>query len=892
MESELKSELSVIPSLSEDSRLDNSISENTVENLVKGLSAAEVAQRIASGDVNVVVFRSTRTYKEIFKENIFTLFHISFGIILVMLAILGQWMDALFSGVTILSNIVVGVFQEVKAKRSLDKLALLSVQQVTVRRDGVTLIVALGEVVRDDVIEIKPGDRASVDGEVIDSAALEMDESLLTGESDLVPKQIGDTVLSGSFCVAGSGLFRAVKIGNESYAAQISQTSRVYKRSLTPLQKKINTVVEIFVFALVVAGFLHLIASINSGRTPVDTLRYAAVIINSFVPAGLVLSISVALALGAVEISKKKTLIQKINAVDSMNSVRILCTDKTGTLTKNQLVVQDLIPLEGYDFKNLKELITLYATLLTSHNSSAKAMAMFVGISQPNPQTNPQTNHSKTILNFNFRRINEVPFSSLRKWGSVTVESQEREDELANIKEIIIGSPEILLTNPQAKIKAQEYARQGIRVLAVVTSNQVKVTKKVQSEPELSKVNLSSVKPELKKPEPVKPEIKLPELREDCGLVLLYDELRPDVVETIASLQAKGIEIKVISGDSADTVAAIASQAGINVTPETMFTQFDLDKLSLGNFSRAAIEGRVFGRITPETKRNLIKAMVKSGGYVAMVGDGVNDVPAFKEAQLAIAMNDGAQISKDVADIILLDNSLATLPQAFQAGDDIKQKILASALLYLTKNIMVIFTISFVGFVQLPFPIEPRQLTVLTFFLVSVPTILISVGILKVKRINNFLKDVLGYSLLTGLIGAIAMTLGYMLAYFGGLGLLNIDASISPENFREIGRGQAQAVSITIGVIYSLLVFWDACRISVWRPRTLLRFTFPVNLGLVLLLTSITLIMTMPQLFQIALPDRLGWSLILFLPFTANYLLRVIQCSSFLRQLRYSLTQP
>jgi cation-transporting P-type ATPase E len=845
-------------SLAPENSIPESISQSlNSENLVQGLTTPEVAQRVASGDVNVVVFRSTRTYQEIFKENIFTLFHISFGIILALLALLGQLTDAFFSGITILSNIVVGVFQEVKAKRSLDKLALLSVQQTTVKRDGVSLIIPLGEVVRDDVIELKPGDRAPVDGEVIASASLEMDESLLTGESDSMPKQLGDTVLSGSFCISGSGCFRAVKIGNESYAAQISQTSRAYKRSLTPLQKKVNTVVEIFVFALLVAGFLHLIASLNSGRTPIDTLRYAAVIINSFVPAGLVLSISVALALGAVEISKKKTLIQKINAVDSMNSVRILCTDKTGTLTKNQLVVQDLTPLRDHNFDSLKALIALYVTLITSHNSSANAMAVFVGI-------------PKRLI----PKISEVPFSSVRKWGSVTLsealenQTDERSSEVI-YQTIIVGSPEILFTNPESKLKAQEFASQGIRVLAVVTSESlVETSEKEEKSPQL------------------------PLIREDCGLVLLHDELRSDVIETIASLQAKGIEIKVISGDSADTVAAIARQAGIDVTTDTMFTQSDLDSFDLGKFSRAAMKGRVFGRITPDTKRQLIRAMVKRGGYVAMVGDGVNDVPAFKEAQLAIAMNDGAQISKDVADIILLDNSLATLPQAFQAGDEIKQKILASALLYLTKNIMVIFTISFVGFMQLPFPIEPRQLTVLTFFMVSVPTILIAVGILKVKRINNFLKDVLGYSLLAGLIGAMAMTLGYMLAFFGGLGLLNIDILITPENFKEMGRGQAQAVSIMIGVVYSLLVFWDACHISVWRPRTLIKFTFAVNLGLMMVITSTVVIVAMPELFQIVTPDRLGWSLILFLPFTANYLLRIIQCSSFLRQLPHALTQP
>lgn len=850
-----------------------------------GLGEADVAERVKNGDVNVVVFRSTRTYREIVRENVLTVFHVSFSLVLLLLAALGQVTDAIFSGITVLANIIVGVVQEVQAKWALDKLALLSVQQVTVRRDGVSLIVPLQEVVRDDLIELHPGDRAPVDGPVVMSQMLEMDESLLTGESDPMPKQIGDMVLSGSFCLAGTGLFRAEKIGSESYAARISQSSRTYKRSLTPLQQKIDAVVEIFVLALVIAGFLHVAASLNSGRSMVDTLRYGAVIINSFVPAGLVLSISVALALGAVEISRQHTLIQRINAVDSMNSVRVLCTDKTGTLTQNKLSVKSIVPLQGTDNETLTELIALYATLVATRNTSAQAMASFVGL--------PKSNCYK---------CEEVPFSSIRKWGSVTVEGKiqdlstpwklednraDAESEPISTFSILVGSPEFLLTGAEALNTARQLSGQGLRVLAVATSRGMEGQEAIG--------NRQSAQAWRKLPIANSPLPSLPENRQERGLILLKDDLRPEVIETIASLQAKGIEIKVISGDSVETVAAISHQAGIEVTDATMFAQADLDALDEAMFSRAAVRGRVFGRITPDTKRRLIAAMVRRGAYVAMVGDGVNDVPAFKEAQLAIAMNEGAQISKDVADIVLLNNSLTTLPEAFRAGDDIKQKILASARLYLTKNIMVILTISFVGFVKLPFPIEPRQLTILTFSIVSVPTILISLGMLKPRRINNFVRNVLGYSLLAGLIGALAMTMGYILTYFGGFGIFNTPYDpepLTPSHFQELGRGQAQAVSILIGLFYSMLIFWESSHISIWRPGTLRRFKYPAILGVAMVLASIVALLAAPDLFQIDPPDRIGWSLALFLPFAANYLLRSIQCSPLLRHIPRALTQP
>ncbi|MDX2256241.1 MAG: HAD-IC family P-type ATPase [Pseudanabaenaceae cyanobacterium bins.39] len=812
-------------------------------NNISGLSSADVRDRYQRGDINAVVLRSSRTYKEIFQENVFTLFNITFGVILAMMMALGQATDAIFSGFSVFMNILVGVAQEIQAKLTLDKLALLSVQKVKVRRDGETKTIAVGEVVRDDLIELEPGDRAPVDGAVIISQNVEMDESLLTGESDPVPKQQGDVVLSGSFCLSGSCIFRADKIGNESYAMKLSQSSRVYKRVFTPLQKKIDVLVEIFILMLLVAAFLYIASSVNSGRSMVDTIRYSSVIVNSFVPAGLLLSISVAFAIGAVAISKRRTLIQKINAVDSMNSVRILCTDKTGTLTQNQLAVKQILPVGDTDFDSLRELIALYANLVGSQNSSAKAMATFAD--RP---------RSPAVL------ISEIPFSSSRKWGAIAIDIGVT---------IMVGAPEILCADAELRDLAKQYASQGLRAIALVTSTETIESSK----------------------NPV-----LPSQRRNRGLILLEDSLRPDVVETIAQLQDQNIRLKVISGDSVDTVAAIARQAGIAVPEDALFSQTQLEVMDDRTFNRAAASGSVFGRITPDMKRRLISAMVKRGNYVGMVGDGVNDVPAFKEAQLAIAMNDGAQISKDIADIILLDNNLSALPQAFAAGDVIKQKILASALIYLAKNIMVILAIAFTGFVQLPFPIEPRQTTILTIAVVTIPIIFISFGWIKPKRINNFLRDVIGYSCLAGLFGAIAMTIGYVFSYYiGGWTLLKVPHTspiLSSETFQEIVRSQAQCVTTMIGIFFSLFVFWSITDISVWKVRTFRKSPITSIVGCLAVLFSIVVMLYFPKFFQIEAPDQLGWSMIIFLPITSFYMLRMMQSSQLLRHLLHNLNQP
>jgi cation-transporting P-type ATPase E len=796
----------------------------------QGLTLAEVEARIKKGDVNKVSLRSSRTYTEILKDNLFTIFNISLGSVLLVLVILGRSSDAFFAGISVFTNIIVGIFQEIRAKLILDKIALLSIHKVTVIRENQEIQIPINEVVRDELILLRPGDKAPVDGTCINSQMLEIDESLLTGESEPISKQKGDEILSGSFCLAGKGLLKAEKIGNESYVAIVTKSSRQYKHIVTPLQEKIDVLVEIFLIALVFATLFHIVASIHLGRSLGDTLSLLTVIINSFVPAGLIIAISVSFAVGAVKISSYNTLIQRINAIDSMNSVKILCMDKTGTLTQNKLSVETIIPLLDTSEITLKNLIALYTNLISAQNTTALALAEFV--------ENSKIEQAK---------IAEIPFNSNLKWGAITLDNE---------KTIIVGSPELLLTNLESKETAKKLSKKGLRVIAIVTCESVDIEKK-----------------------------ELPKIRQDRGLIIIKDDLRLEAKETIKNLQNNNIEIKIISGDSLETVKAIAEQAGIFASEKTVFSQEDLDKFDDSMFNRAAIYGQVFGRIKPDTKRRLVNTLVRQGNYVAMIGDGVNDVQALKEAQLAISMNDGSQITKDIADIVLLNNSLKTLVKAFVAGDTIKQKILISAKLFLTKNIMVIIAILLVGFVQLPFPIIPSQLSILTFPSVTAPTILIALGIFHPRRINNFTRNVLGSSILAGLIGGLAITIGYILTYVLNIGLINVSVFLDLTEYWEQGLPEAQGIAVVIGLIYTFFIFLDSCHISIWKPWTLTKKMLPTVVGLIIVISLIVVLFSFPDVFRVEKPDGMTWLIGIFLPFISHYTLRCLQCSSYFRYL-------
>ena len=422
-----------------------------------GLSDAEVQARVARGQRNLFVNKSARSTWEIVRDNVFTVFNIVLFVTLaatitVGLATPGMHQtilgDTMFSGGTVWLNMIIGILQELMAKRQLDQLAALAVRNARVRRNGKSVEIPADQIVLDDIVEIGPGDRVPVDGELVETHALEMDESLLTGESDSLTKQEGEAVYSGSFCLVGNGALRATKVGAESYANKLTLTARAVKDIRTPLQRKIDLVVQALVVVMVIVAALEMVAAVNLHLQPVHALRQTLVIVTSFVPAGLILAITVSLSVGAVRIGRIGTLVQRVNAIESMGNVTVLCTDKTGTLTRNLLSVQQVVPLGGHSEAQVRQTLAEYVGNLNSQNKTASAIAAWVG--QPAQPRLVQA---------------EIAFSSARKWSALSFAGEGKGTET-----IILGSPEILFDGLGAGVLTQagEFTRQGLRVVGLM----------------------------------------------------------------------------------------------------------------------------------------------------------------------------------------------------------------------------------------------------------------------------------------------------------------------------------------------------------------------------------------------------------------------------------------
>jgi cation-transporting ATPase E len=648
---------------------------------LQGLSESDVIARRAQGLGNDVAFKTSRTLGQILRDNLFTFFNMVLVILGVLLVVFGAAVEAFITSGVLLINVVVASLQEVRAKKKLDHIALLTRPKATVIRASQEQEVDPSEIVCGDLVVVEPGDQIVVDGRVVSQGHLDVDESLLTGESRLVAKHPGDDVQSGSYCVTGRGVYEATEVGANSYANRLTVEARTFTRHLTPLQREVNLVIRVLLGLAAFFGILLIINNILSDVTTLESIRQASVLFG-LAPSSLFLMIVVAYAVGAVRIANKGALVQQANSIESLCNVDILCLDKTGTLTTNRLKLDEIHPYSQPDIgltkERLPQLLGDFCRSATVQNrTSAAILKAYPG-------------QAREVRE-------EVPFSSQLGWSAVVL---VEDDGPATY---ILGAPEILrphlIVGYDLGQKIDEWRSQGWRVLLFAVHPGVESLYDENDEPRLP-VGLIPL----------------------C-LLNFSDELRPGVCETLQGFAAAGIQLKFISGDNPDTVAALVRQAGLVTEEQSISTAsgLELAEMDEAGFVATVARTTVFGRITPRQKEQIIVCLGEQGHYVAMTGDGVNDVLALKRANLGIAMCDGSQATRNVADMVLLDNSFSILPKAFLEGQRIMSGMEDILRLYLTRILYLGVLIAAIGFVGAGFPFTPRQNAIISVITLSIP---------------------------------------------------------------------------------------------------------------------------------------------------------------------------
>ncbi|HJW22828.1 MAG TPA: HAD-IC family P-type ATPase [Candidatus Limnocylindrales bacterium] len=656
-----------------------------------GLSDAEAERRRDRGLGNAAPPTSTRTYGEILRENVFTFVNNILFALALILALVGRPLDGLVSLFVIGTNIVVGIVQEVRAKRVLDRIAALQQPLARVVRDGATRPVRPEELVLGDLVAIEPGEQLVLDGRLV-AGAVEVDESLLTGESEAVHRAPGDPVASGSFCLSGSGRYEVTAVGEASLANRITAGGRRFRRVLTPLQREIHFVIRL---TLAIVIYLQIVVALDAlvSRVELSQAVAQATVLAGLVPNGLFVAIAITYAAAAVRIARMGALVQQANAIESLSHVDTLCLDKTGTLTANRLELDSVDAVEG-DQDAFRELIGTVLVSSTTRNRTAEAILLACpGEAVP--------------------VLTEVPFSSGRGWSAVAIDRGP--GHAAGT--YVLGAPSVIgprLADGPADVVARreavlargrETAARGLRVLVLARH------------PDSGALGPA--------PGPgSRPDPELPRSLELLGAVSLRDVLRHDLGSTLASFARSGVGLRVISGDDPETVAALVRQAGLEIDG-TVAAGPDLEGLDEPAFAAAVARTAVFGRITPPLKERIVETLRASGRYVAMIGDGVNDVLPLKRADLAVAMGSGSAATRGVADLVLLDDSFASLARAVEEGHRILNGMQPVLELFLTR-IATLGVVVMSSLVVEYFPIELRNASVVTLLTVGVPSVLLA----------------------------------------------------------------------------------------------------------------------------------------------------------------------
>ncbi|MGW0143301.1 HAD-IC family P-type ATPase [Streptomyces calvus] len=693
---------------------------------VTGLTRAEVADRVARGQVNDVPVRSSRSLAEIVRANVFTRFNAIIGVLWVIMLAVAPIQDSLF-GFVILANTGIGIVQEWRAKKTLDSLALIGEVRPTVRRDGVPAAIGTAEIVLDDLIEIGPGDKVVVDGVCVETDGLEIDESLLTGEADPVPKMPGDQVMSGSFVVAGGGSFQATRVGREAYAAQLAEEASRFTLVHSELRSGISTILK-YVTWMMIPTAIGLVISqlVVKDNELKDSVARTVGGIVPMVPEGLVLLTSIAFAVGVIRLGRKQCLVQELPAIEGLARVDTVCLDKTGTLTEGGMDVTGLRVLGDGDERYVRRVLGA------------------LGASDPRPNASLRAVIDACPRNDDWRTTGTLPFSSARKYSGATFEEAAGEEPVG----WLLGAPDVLLDpDDPALADTARMNEEGLRVLL-----------------------LARARPGVDIDDPAAARGVRP-----AALVVLEQRLRPDAADTLRYFAEQDVRAKVISGDNAVSVGAVASKLGLSgTTVDARRLPADRDAMA-----EALDAGTVFGRVTPQQKRNMVGALQANGHTVAMTGDGVNDVLALKDADIGVAMGSGSEATRAVAQIVLLNNSFATLPSVVAEGRRVIGNITRVATLFLVKTVYSVLLAVLVVCSQVEYPFLPRHLTLLSTLTIGVPAFFLALAPNKERARPNFVRRVMRYAIPGGVLAALATFTTYLIArsHYGGEGELAAETS-------------------------------------------------------------------------------------------------------------------
>lgn len=690
----------------------------------RGLTADEVAARVEAGAVNDAKRHTSRPISAILRANFLTplnaviavLAAIAIGFTAMEEGLLEGLKQGLFAGV-IIANIAIGTIQELRAKRTLDKLSLLNQSNAKVLRDGEIQEIEPNRIVRDDLVYVEPGDRIMVDGPVVESRNLEIDESLLTGEADPVAKVHGDAVRSGSFAVAGTGLFRAEQIGADSYAAKLVEEASRFTLARSELRDGINRFIKLINWLIVPIALLLIISQLADAGNWRETIVKTVAGIVPMIPEGLVLLTSVAFAVGVIRLGARRCLVQELPAIEGLARTDVLCLDKTGTLTEGGMDIAEIRPVDGAD---PAVVIDALAALAAADDS-------------PNPTMQAVDEHLREQGHADpaWRVIDVMPFSSARKWSGT---------RFTDHGTWLLGAPDVLLDPGDAMaLDADVLAAQGLRVLALVTAESASTTG-----------GISGVKAQ--------------------ALVVLRQRLRSTAAATLAYFKEQGVAVKIISGDSPAAVGAVAAQLGVEGAAETVDARRlpeDPDELA-DLLERATI----FGRVKPHQKQAFVKALQSRGHTVAMTGDGVNDVLALKDADLGIAMGSGSSAARSVAQVVLLDDEFATLPYVVDEGRRVLGNIGRVSNVFLTKTVYAISLALFIavgaiwswiaGNDPLPYPFLPIHQSLINVFTIGLPAFFLALAPTFDRARPGFVKRVLKFAIPAGICCAVPTFVVYL----------------------------------------------------------------------------------------------------------------------------------